>query len=66
MVERFKVLGIVSNKHLTWTEHINKVAFKISKSIGIFLRLSTYLQCDILLLLYKYFILPHINYALMA
>ena len=51
---------------LTWTEHINTFALKISRSIGIFLRLRTYLPSDILLLLYKSFILPYIHYALMA
>ncbi len=43
-IERFKefdFLGLIVNENLNWKAHINKIANKISKSMGILNRLNT-------------------------
>ena len=39
-VVNFDFLGIFLNEHMTWTSHINKIANKIAKSIGILNKLK--------------------------
>ena len=34
-VDNFNFLGLTINKHLNWKNHIDKLACKISRSIGI-------------------------------
>ena len=60
-VVNFDFLGIFLDEHMTWTSHINKIANKIAKSIGILNKLKQYLPSYILRTLYNSLILPHIN-----
>ena len=35
-----KFMGVVINKNLTWTDHINAISNKISKNLGVNRKLS--------------------------
>ena len=43
-----KFLGIIFDKHLTFKNHIDVIPLKISKSVGILLKLSKYLPLEII------------------
>ena len=64
VVDDFKFLGIMLNKHLKWTTHTDMIANKISKYIGVLSRLKHTLQSRILITLYNTLILPHFYYGL--
>ena len=58
-------LGFKINQNLTWNDHIEKVACKITKVIGIIHRIKLYVPKMILVQLYKTLILLHINYGIL-
>ena len=64
IVDDFKFLGIMLNKHLKWTTHTDMIANKISKYIGVLNRLKHTLPPRILITLYNTLILPHFYYGL--
>ena len=41
-----KFIGIIFDKHLTFKQHVDVIARKISKSVGIVFKLSNYLPLD--------------------
>ena len=43
-----KFLGIIFDKHLTFKHHVDVIARKISKFVGILFKLSTYLPIKII------------------
>ena len=65
-VDSFNFLGLIINNNLKWDHHINHIAAKISRSMGILTRLRHSLPFDVILLLYNSLILPHMNYGLLA
>ena len=64
-VNNFNFLGLHLDRHMTWKTHIDMVAGKISRSIGILNRLKYYLPLEIKKLLYNSLILSHLNYAIL-
>ena len=65
-VQEFNYLGIQLNEHLTWKNHVNKIANKISRSIRILNKLKRCLPQDTLYLLYNSLVLSHLNYGILA
>ena len=65
-VSNFNYLGITINENVKWKNHLNKIACNISKKVGIILKLSHLISCDILLSIYNSLILPHITYGILA
>ena len=65
-VDEFELLGIVVDKHLKWQSHINKIATKVSKTIGIISRLKNFVPQHYLRLLYSTLILPHFTYGILT
>ena len=65
-VSDFNYLGITINENVKWKNHLNKLACNISKKVGIILKLSHLISCDILLSIYNSLILPHITYGILA
>ena len=63
-VDTFDFLGITINETLSWRNHIDKIATKISKVIGIMSRCKRYLSSDVLIKIYNSLILSRINYGL--
>ena len=64
-VSHFTFLGIILDTALSWKYHINMIAIKISKVIGILHKLKYIFPKNILLTIYKSLILPHLNYGLL-
>jgi hypothetical protein len=62
-VDSFNFLGITINKHLNWEPHINIIANKISRPIGILNKLKHFLPQNILCTVYNSLILCHLNYG---
>ena len=58
-----KFLGVTITESLSWTDHINAVRRKMSKSIGLLSRFRNRLNHDIICHLYYSLIYPHITYC---
>ena len=65
-LDSFNFLGITINKHLTWKEHINLIANKISRTVGVINRLKNYIPENALLTIYNTLIIPHLNYGILT
>ena len=65
IVNDFKFLGIILNKHMKWTSHTESIANTISKYTGVINRLKHTLPLHILRTLYNTLILPHLYYGLL-
>ena len=62
-VNSSKFLGIIIDEKLIWQEHINAVANKVSKSLGVIYKMKNALSVSILLMLYSTRILPYYQYC---
>ena len=62
-VKSVKFLGVYVDQHLTWNNHIEQIALKIAKNIGILTRISYLLPTNIMLTLYYTMIYPYIAYC---
>lgn len=58
-----KFLGVIVDSHLTWSDHIMTISKKISKNIGVILRIRHCLPPHILVNLYYSLIFPYISYC---
>ena len=65
-VHTFNFLGIMLDESLTWTDHTNMVANKISRVTGVLYRLKSVFPKEILLTLYNTLIGSYINYGLLV
>ena len=57
-------LGLTINEYLDWSSHCNKIAFKISRTLGIMNRLKHELPSIILKLMYDALIMSHFQYCI--
>ena len=62
----FNFLGLFVNETLNWNTHVNKIATKLSRLIGMFKRIHKFLPVKTLLLIYNSLFLPHLNYSILA
>ena len=62
-VPSFKLLGVVVNDTLTWSDHINYVVTKVPSSVNLLRRLSWFLPRSLLVLYLKSYILPLVDYC---
>ena len=60
-VHNTKFLGVIIHSNLTWHDHIKAISSKVSKSIGILLRIRKNVPNDVLLTLYHTLIEPHFS-----
>ena len=58
-VEKTKLLGVIINSSLTWRDHIKIICNKVSKSIGIMLRVKKNVDANVLKMLYHSLIQPY-------
>ena len=56
----------MSDNNLSWKFHVDYIALKISKTIGIISRLRHFVPTSILLNIYRSLIHPYISYGLLA
>ena len=61
-VHEFNFLGTIIHETLEWTCHIDKVANKISRTLGILNKLKHVLPVYTLKTMYDALIVPHLNY----
>ena len=61
-----KYLGVLIDKTLSWTYHINHVNLKISRGKAILTKLRHYVSKDTLCMLYFAFVQPNIDYGLIV
>ena len=61
-----KYLGVLIDKTLSWTYHINHVNLKISRGKAILTKLRHYVSKDTLRMLYFAFVQPNIDYGLIV
>ena len=59
-----KYLGVLLDSHLSWKYHIDNVALKISRIIGVIARLRHLVPFNTLLSIYRSLILPYLSYGL--
>ena len=64
-VDTFTFLGISIDKHLKWKSHIDMIARKISKAIGVLNKLKKFIPKSAMKLIYNALVLSHMNYGLM-
>ena len=64
-VDHFNFLGIIINKHLNWTSHVDMLTAKLSKTIGILNTLQHILPINIMRTIYNSLILCHLNYGVL-
>src|SRR6218665_2440200 len=62
-VNSVKFLGVYVDQHLTWKIHLENVASKISKNIGIISRIAYLIPTNVRLTLYYSLIYPYIAYC---
>ena len=65
-VSEFCFLGVNIDGKMTWNSHINKIATKISRTIGLFHKLKYFLPIFTMRTLYCSLILPHLTYCNLA
>ena len=65
-VNSFNLLGIELTKDLIWKNHIDKISYKILRSVGILGRLKYVLPQHIKIMIYNSLILSHLNYGILA
>ena len=64
--EYVKYLGVMIDNHLLWKHHINYVALKISRNIGILSKLRHFVPLKTLYGIYNSLIFPYLSYGLIA
>ena len=64
--DHVKYLGVIIDQHLSWKHHINYIALKISRNIGIISRLRHFVPLKTLPSIYNSLISPCISYGLIA
>ena len=62
-VYSIKFLGVIINSSLTWHDHIKVISNKVSKSIGLLLKVRKNVPNDVLLTLYHTLIEPYFSYC---
>ena len=61
-----KYLGLLIDSSLTWKNHIDQIALKVSKTVGLLAKLGHFVPRITLINIYKSLILPHVSYGLTA
>ena len=61
-----KYLGILTDKNLSWKIHIDNVATKLSKTVGLIAKLRHFVPQHTLLNTYRALILPYLSYGLIV
>ena len=63
MITNDKVLGIIIDNNLTWSQHVDKVCKKITTNLWRLSRIKEYLTIPQRVQFYKTYIQPHIDYC---
>ena len=66
IVDSFRYLGVILDNKLTFSDHISKVAKKVSPSVGIISKLRHYVPTSVLLKLYYAILHPYLFYGIIV
>ncbi len=62
-VSDFNFVGLTRNEHISWKDHIDKLANKISKTIGVLTKLKHFVSLNDRVIIYISLVLSHLpNY----
>ena len=61
--ETHKHIGLLLDKKLAFDNHVEEMILRVNKDIGLITRLRRYLPRNSLLIIYKAFIRPHLDYG---
>lgn len=61
-----KYLGNFNDQNLTWKHHVDHVALKISRYVGLLSKLCHHVPTHTLITIYRSLISPHLTYGLLA
>ena len=64
-VTDFNFLGTVFDENLNWSLHTQKIANKVSRTVGLLSRLKRTLPQNTLRLIYTSLVLPHLQYGIL-
>ena len=64
--DHVKYLGVLLDSNLSWKFHIDNVALKVSRTVGVVARLRHFVPRTTLLNIYQSLILPYLRYGLAA
>ena len=62
-VTQIKLFGVTIDNLLSFQAHFKEICWKVNAKVSILLRISKLIPLDIMIRLYKAFILPHFEYA---
>ena len=62
-VTQIKLLGVIIDNSLSFKAHIQEICRKVNAKVSILRRIRKLIPSDIMIKLYKAFILPHFEYA---
>ena len=62
-VQDMKYLGVIIDRHLTFTNHVNKLCGKIAAKIGLLWRVRNFIDNNLAMKLYNSLIYPHFLYC---
>jgi hypothetical protein len=65
-VQTFNFLGIHIDEHLKWKSHVANTALKLSRTVGILVKLRHHLPPYILKTIYQSLFVSHISYGILA
>ncbi len=65
-VREFDFLGLIINENLNWKAHMNKIANKFFKSMGILNRIKHFLPISAKLHIYNALLFSHLNFGVLA
>ena len=63
-VTEFNFLGLTVNEYMNWNSHVQKIANKISRTLGVMNRLKRYLPISAMKLMYDSLILSHLQFGI--
>ena len=63
LISNFTFLGVILDTSLSWKHNTKMIAIKISKIIDILHKLKYVFHTEILIIIYKSLIVPHLNYG---
>ena len=64
LVTEFNFLGLTVNEYMNWNSHTQKIANKISRTLGVMNRLKRYLPFSAMKLMYDSLILSHLQFGI--
>ena len=64
--EFVRYLGVIIDNNLSWKHHIDHVAIKISRTVGLICKLRHFLPKHTLLTIYRFLVTPYLTHGWMA